>query len=107
LRRLRLVVVAAMALSAAACAAAPKPPHVFVRPPTPHYPFTMRSAGIEGRVLVGALVGTDGKPRSIWIVESSGYDAFDNEAMNALKLAVWLPRPQEGPVAVPINFRLE
>jgi periplasmic protein TonB len=96
-----------MALSAAACAAAPKPPDVFVRPPMPHYPFTMRSAGIEGRVLVGVLVGSDGKPKSVWIVESSGYDAFDNEATNALKLAVWLPRLQEGQVAVPINFRLE
>ena len=67
----------------------------------------MRSAGIEGRVLVGVLVGIDGKPKSVWIAESSGYDAFDNEAMNALKLAVWSPRPQEGQVAVPINFSLE
>ncbi|HET6223378.1 MAG TPA: energy transducer TonB [Dongiaceae bacterium] len=96
-----------MALSTGACAAAPKPSAVFVRPPAPHYPFTMHSAGIEGRVLVGALVGTDGKPKSVWIVESSGYDAFDNEAMSAVKLAVWPPRPQEVRAQVPINFRLE
>jgi periplasmic protein TonB len=67
----------------------------------------MRSAGIEGRVLVGVLLGTDGKPKSVWIVESSGYDAFDNEAMNALKQTMWLPRPQQGQVVAPINFRLE
>jgi len=96
-----------MALSAAACDSPPKPPHIFVRPPAPHYPFTMHGAGIEGRVLVGALVGTDGKPKSVWIVESSGHEAFDDEAMNAVKLAVWLPRPQEGQTVVPINFRFE
>ena len=67
----------------------------------------MHSAGIEGRVLVGVLVGADGKPKSVWIVESSGYDAFDNEAVSAVKLAEWPPRPQEVRTVVPINFRFE
>ena len=63
--------------------------------------------GIEGRVLVAVTIERNGKPKDIRILQSSGHAAFDNEAMNALGLAVFVPPPRETTVAVPINFVIE
>lgn len=64
----------------------------------------MREQGIEGRVVVAVTIERNGKPGNMRILESSGHEAFDNEAMNALSLAVFVPPPKEMTVAVPINF---
>ena len=64
----------------------------------------MLEQGIEGTVKVAVVIGRDGKPTNMWIAQSSGHASFDNEAMNALSLAVWVPPPKEMTVAVPINF---
>jgi TonB family protein len=98
---LRLAVIAALALIATPLAA--QTPR-YVRAPSVHYPFTMLEQGIEGVVKVAVVIGRDGKPKHMWIAESSGYASFDNEAMNALSLAVWTPPPNEMTVLVPINF---
>jgi protein TonB len=104
--RQRLAAIAAFALLPAACAGPADLPQGarYVRPPSPHYPFTMREQGIEGTVKVAVVIGRDGKPRNMWIAESSGHASFDNEAMNALSLAVWAPLTKETTVMVPINF---
>jgi TonB family protein len=63
--------------------------------------------GIEGRVVVAVTIEPSGKPRNMRILESSGHAAFDNEAMNALGLAVFAPPPKEITVGVPINFMIK
>ena len=67
----------------------------------------MREQGIEGSVKVAVVVGRDGKPKHMWIAESSGHASFDNEAMNAISLAVWVPPPSEMTVVVPLNFVIQ
>jgi TonB family protein len=111
LSRLRPAAIVTLALLAAACTDPQGYPGAqgpyFVRPPSPHYPFTMREQGIEGRVVVAVTIERNGKPRNIRILQSSGYAAFDDEAMNALSLAVFVPPPKEVTVAVPINFVIQ
>jgi TonB family protein len=108
LNRPRLAAIVTLALLSAACTEPPGYPGAqgayFVRPPSPHYPFTMLEQGIEGRVVVAVTIERSGKTRNMRILESSGYAAFDNEAMNALSLSVFVPPPKEMTVAVPINF---
>jgi TonB family protein len=102
--RLSLAAIAAIALQSVACASPSTPRLHYVRPPQVHYPFTMLDQGIEGYVMVGVVVGRDGKPKLMWIAQSSGRDPFDKEAMNALSLAVWVPPATDTVVMVPINF---
>lgn len=76
----------------------------------PEYPDLLRRAGIEGRVVVRAWIGLDGRVRDVRLVQS------DHEGFNAATLAAvfrWRFRPAEqagAPVEVwmpiPVRFRL-
>jgi protein TonB len=77
----------------------------------PGYPAAERRLGHEGRVLLRALVGTDGVPRSVDVEESSGHPALDEAAAAAVRGWVFEParegdRVIESLVRVPIRFRL-
>lgn len=76
---------------------------------TPEYPDIARRAGMEGRVLVRALVGVDGRVRDVRI--QSAESVFDEEAAQAVRRWVFRPaqlnrRPVAVWVSVPITFRL-
>lgn len=77
----------------------------YIHEPQGTFPFTMLDKGIEGRVVVRALIGTDGLPRSVDVVESSGHAAFDAEAVRAVSRSRWQPMPCEAAIMVPINFK--
>jgi len=77
----------------------------YVHEPQGVFPFSMLDTGIEGRVVVRALVGTDGLPKSVDVAESSGHAAFDTEAVRAVSRSRWQPMPCEAVVMVPINFK--
>ena len=49
----------------------------------PYYPPALRDAGIEGRVVVQGVIGTDGRVESASVVRSSGNGTLDNNALNA------------------------
>lgn len=49
----------------------------------PYYPPALRDAGIEGRVVVRGVIGTDGRVESASVVRSSGNGTLDNNALNA------------------------
>lgn len=75
----------------------------------PAYPELARDAGIEGTVLVRALVGRDGFVHEVRILES--VLTLDDAALAAARDAVFKPAlQQDKPVAVwvviPIEFRL-
>jgi protein TonB len=74
------------------------------------YPELARRAGIQGKVYVRVLVGTDGKPKR-YIVEHSDNELLTEAAVKAVMSATFTPAIQNGqPIAVwvsiPIDFRL-
>lgn len=76
-------------------------------PPT--YPDIAREAGVDGVVLVQALVGKDGKVKDTKVVQS--IPMLDQSAVDAVKQWVFKPalsnnRPVAVWVAVPIRFTL-
>lgn len=82
---------------------------VLVAMQTPVYPEIARDAGLEGTVLVRALVNVDGAVREVRLLQS--LLGFDEAALAAASTAVFRPAQQQGkPVAVwvviPIEFRL-
>jgi protein TonB len=86
-------------------------PEVLAGPPL-LYPEPLRQAGIQGRVLVRAVVDTLGRvePGSAAIVESAN-PGFDRPALGYVRHAIFRParvlgRPVRVLVTVPIDFRL-
>ena len=75
-----------------------------------NYPEAARREGVEGVVIVKALVGRDGKVEDVEIVKSLGYGC-DEAAMDAVRRVQFRPAYQCG-VAVrfwfstPVNFIL-
>ena len=87
-------------------------PEVLAGPPLT-YPDLLRQAGIQGRVLVRAVVDTLGRvePGSVAVVVSSN-PGFDRAALDYLRRALFRParvlgRPVRVLVEVPIEFRIE
>ncbi len=75
------------------------------------YPEAARKAEIEGRVVVGFILGKDGRPQDLRVVESAGYAHLDWEAFRVVSQARFKPGKVDGePVRVkmslPITFAL-
>lgn len=75
----------------------------------PVYPDLAREAGVDGTVLVQALVGKDGKVKDTKVVKS--IPMLDNAAVSAVKQWVFKPalsnnKPVAVWVAVPVKFSL-
>ncbi len=75
-----------------------------------HYPIEALQKGIQGTVLIRALVGADGAVKDMLVLQSV-HALLDNAALDAVRASTWKPATQEGkPVAVwivvPIEFRL-
>jgi TonB family protein len=79
--------------------------------PKPDYPDSARREGREGRVLLRVLVDDQGRSKKVEINSSSGNDALDRAAAEAIKRWRFHParsgdQPIESWVSVPIDFRL-
>ena len=79
--------------------------------PKPDYPDSARRQGREGRVLLRVLVDDQGRSKKVEINSSSGNDALDRAAAEAIKRWRFHParsgdQPIESWVSVPIDFRL-
>lgn len=75
----------------------------------PVYPELARSAGVDGTVLVQALVGKDGKVKDVKVVK--GNDMLNDAAVTAVRQWVFKPalsnnKPVAVWVAVPVRFSL-
>jgi len=75
----------------------------------PEYPSIARQAGMEGRVVVRMLIGTDGRVRRAEIEKGSAL--FDEEALKAARQWTFTPALTDGKpvmvwVRVPFDFRL-
>jgi TonB family protein len=81
--------------------------------PRPIYPRSAREQGIEGQVVVLAIIDVDGSVKNVEIESTSGCLALDEAALDCVrKWKFTQPRilgihvPVESVVSVPINFRL-
>ena len=88
----------------------PKPPGRAGNSLMPSYPSAARANGLQGRVVLLAVIAPDGRPRRIDIARSSGYDQLDESAVRA----VWMWRfyrtdngpPMEATIEIPLDFKL-
>jgi periplasmic protein TonB len=77
------------------------------------YPSDALARGLEGRVLVTAVIGTDGQVRGVKLAESSGHAMLDKAALDKVLATRDLPAPpvllrgREFTLGVPIIFRIE
>jgi protein TonB len=77
--------------------------------PSPEYPDLARSAGVDGTVMVQALVGKDGRVKDTKVVKS--IPMLDEAAVKAVRQWVFKPalsnnKPVAVWVAVPVKFTL-
>ncbi len=80
--------------------------------PTPQYPEMARQAGIEGQVVIKALVEIDGSVISAEVLKSSGNQTLDAAAIKAAYRAKFTPakqrdKPVRVPVSIPYRFTLQ
>jgi len=91
------------------------PPHLnaaHLQNPPPRYPLVARRRGEEGTVTLRVHVQRDGVPASVGLEKSSGSNALDNAALEAVRAWRFAPARQgeeavDAWVLVPIVFRLE
>jgi protein TonB len=74
------------------------------------YPDIARRNGVEGQVLVGVLVGKDGRPEKTQVIESDN-ELLNQAAISAVRETVFTPAIQNGTpvrlwVRIPIVFKL-
>jgi protein TonB len=71
------------------------------------YPLMARQRGWEGKVKVSFTISRDGFVKDIMIIESSGIEVLDNNAVKAVKNASPYPRPPvAAQIIIPINYEL-
>jgi TonB family protein len=83
----------------------------YFRNPPPHYPDSARRLRQEGVVRLSVLVDTSGHAEEVTVIHSSGYEALDSSALNAVKGWQFKPGSIDGAavisrVDVPIRFSL-
>lgn len=76
------------------------------------YPDVARREGYEGKVVLRVMVGTEGVPAFVTVVESSGHAVLDEAATESVFRMKFGPaqtrsgRAMMAPIQVPIDFRL-
>ncbi len=85
---------------------------VLVSSVVPEYPELARRAGIEGSVVVAAVVDTNGLVASATVLRSSGNSLLDAAALTAARQFRFVPayqndRPVPVQVSIPFRFSLE
>ena len=80
---------------------------LFSRKVEPRYPEAARAAHIQGRVLLEATIGVDGKARDIQVLEVIGVNGLGCEeaAVQALKASQFVPAMQ-GKIAISQRIRI-
>lgn len=78
----------------------------------PEYPASAYRDRAEGTVLVGVLVGADGRPVEVDVVERSGNRELDRAAVDAVRQWTFDPAVRDGSrvearVEVPVAFRID
>lgn len=91
---------------------APKFNADYLHNPAPEYPRASLRRGEQGKVMLKVLVNPEGLPERVVVEQSSGFEALDKSALQAVKNWKFIPassnnRPISGSVIVPIRFNLD
>lgn len=73
--------------------------------PAPVYPESARQSGVSGTVLVGLAINEAGTVSDAWVESSSGNDALDRAAVQAVLSWQFIPARQNG-LPVPVRTRV-
>ena len=84
---------------------------VLIKSVRPEYPELARLAGIEGEVMIKALLGIDGRVKSVLVINSSVTRGMEKAALTAVLQFLFEPAmqgvvPVQANIAVPVSFRL-
>jgi TonB family protein len=84
---------------------------VLIKSVRPEYPELARLAGIEGEVMIKALLGIDGRVKSVLVINSSVTREMEKAALTAVLQFLFEPAmqgvvPVQANIAVPVSFRL-
>lgn len=76
------------------------------------YPYLAKRNGWEGEVLIKAVIGADGRLLHAEIVESSGHETLDQDALKVLRASTPLkleqnPSWQQATLTIPVAYRLQ
>ena len=72
--------------------------------PSPEYSEAAQKAKLQGDVLLGVVVDTDGKARSVWVVQALG-EGLDENSVEAVRRWIFTPATKNGkPVPVLVNL---
>lgn len=83
----------------------------YERRPQPRYPAHAKKARLQGTVYLRVLIGPDGAPREVTIDRSSGHEALDVAARDAVLKSLFRPHRENGEARlavaiVPVEFSL-
>lgn len=71
------------------------------------YPRIARKMGWQGRVLISFVICRDGSVKDIRIVESSGFNALDKNAVEVIRKVAPFPRPPvSAELIIPVIYKL-
>jgi protein TonB len=72
------------------------------------YPAMARRLGWQGRVLLSFIITLDGSIKEAKVVQASGYEVLDKNAMETVKEIAPFPKPPaEARLVIPITYRLD
>ncbi|MBN2030406.1 M56 family metallopeptidase [bacterium] len=76
------------------------------------YPDIAKKAGVEGRVMIQALIDENGNVVNTVVMQSLGSSGYDEAAAEAIKTVEWKPAKRDGVpvkvwIAVPVDFQLQ
>lgn len=79
--------------------------------PAPTYPASSKRLGEAGTVLLRVTVDENGRPESVKVATSSGFERLDRAAVDAVRRWKFVParqgdRPVKAAVLVPLEFQL-
>jgi TonB family protein len=75
--------------------------------PSPSYPSSARSAGLQGSVRLSVTVEASGMPSSVSVISSSGHSALDSAARDHISRRWRWPSGSVRKFIVPIRFQLQ
>lgn len=84
----------------------------YLNNPSPPYPLVARRRGIEGTVLLRAEISTEGEALRVEVKKSSGTEALDQAALEAVRKWRFVPAKRGNRavvewVEVPVSFKLD
>ena len=108
-RRWLLLLVLAVAASGSATALKAQTEGTLASAAPPAYPLAAKAAGIEGKVVLKGVIGTDGKVRDVQAVK--GPEQLRQAAIDAVMRWAYHPymhngKPVETPTTIRVNFTM-